>query len=150
MSEVVVAPPVNRTARSRAATRQLWLDRLAPFPASGLTVAQFCASEAVSLPSYYFWKRRLADEAQAPTTQDQGGDRGPRLLPVKLQPAIRRCCIAWWGRESTWGLICLCICVKCCQVCLRWGTSRRAKRCRSGCRIDGGCSGVGHLRTSRH
>jgi len=39
------------------------------------------------LPSYYFWKRRLADEAQAPTTQDQGGDRGPRLLPVKLQPA---------------------------------------------------------------
>jgi len=87
MSEVVVAPPVNRTARSRAATRQIWLDRLAPFPASGLTVAQFCAIEAVSLPSYYFWKRRLADEAQAPTTQDQGGDRGPRLLPVKLQPA---------------------------------------------------------------
>jgi hypothetical protein len=87
MSEVVVAPPVNRTARSRAATRQLWLDRLARFPASGLTVAQFCAIEAVSLPSYYFWKRRLADEAQAPTTQDQGGGRGPRLLPVKLQPA---------------------------------------------------------------
>ena len=87
MSEVVVAPPVNRTARSRAATRQLWLDRLAPFPASGLTVAQFCAIEAVSLPSYYFWKRRLADEAQAPTTQDQGG--GSRTTPAACETPTR-------------------------------------------------------------
>jgi len=87
MSEVVVASPVRPATRSRAATRELWMDRLTRFPASGLTVAQFCASEAVSLHSFYFWKRRLADEAQAPTTQDQGGDRGPRLLPVKLQPA---------------------------------------------------------------
>lgn len=87
MSEVVVAPPVNRTARSRAATRELWLDRLARFPASGLTVAQFCASEAVSLPSFYFWKRRLAAEKQAVTPQQPSADRGPRLLPVKLQPA---------------------------------------------------------------
>ena len=87
MSETVVTPPISPATRSRAATRELWMDRLARFPASGLTVAQFCAIEAVSLPSYYFWKRRLADEAQAPTTQDQGGGRGPRLLPVKLQPA---------------------------------------------------------------
>src|SRR5689334_24437960 len=79
MPEVVDAPPVNRTARSRAATRDLWRDRLARFPSSGLTVAQFCAIEAVSLPSFYFWKRRLAAEAQAATPQDQAGDHGPRL-----------------------------------------------------------------------
>ena len=87
MSEVVVTPPVRPATRSRAATRELWMDRLARFPASGLTVAQFCASEAVSLPSFYFWKRRLAAEAQQATTQEPSRDRGPRLLPVKLQPA---------------------------------------------------------------
>jgi hypothetical protein len=87
MSEVVVTPPVNYTARSRDATRALWMDRLARFPASGLTVAQFCAIEAVSSPSFYFWKRRLAAEAQAAIPQEPSGDRGPRLLPVKLQPA---------------------------------------------------------------
>jgi transposase len=87
MSETVVTPPVRPTTRSRAATRELWMDRLARFPASGLTVAQFCAIEAVSLHSFYFWKRRLANEAQAATTQDPSGDRGPRLLPVRLQPA---------------------------------------------------------------
>jgi transposase len=82
MSEVVVAPPPPiHTARSRAATREVWLDRLARFPSSGLTVAQFCAIEAVSVPSFYSWKRRLA--AISP---DQGGDGGPRLLPVRLQP----------------------------------------------------------------
>src|SRR5436309_7324485 len=92
MSEFVAAPPVRRSARSRAATRELWLDRLARFPSSGLTVAQFCAIEAVSVPSFYSWKRRLAAEANAcPTPQDQGGERGPRLLPVRLQlptPAV--------------------------------------------------------------
>lgn len=91
MSEVVVTPPADPTARSRAATRELWRDRLARFPASGLTVAQFCASEAVSLPSFYFWKRRLAAEAHAATPQEASADRGPRLLPVRLQttaPAV--------------------------------------------------------------
>lgn len=87
MSDVVVATPVNHAARSRAATRELWLDRLARFPSSGLTVAQFCAIEAVSLPSFYFWKRRLAAENQAATSQQPRADRGPRLLPVTLQPA---------------------------------------------------------------
>ena len=67
MSEVVAAPPpVSRSVRSRAATRELWLDRLVRFPASGLTVAQFCAIEAVSVPSFYSWRRRLAAEANTP------------------------------------------------------------------------------------
>jgi hypothetical protein len=41
----------ERPARSRAFTREVWLDRLARFPLAGLTPAQFCAVEAVSLPS---------------------------------------------------------------------------------------------------
>jgi len=85
MSELVTAPtPPSPAARSRAVTREVWLDRLARFPLSGLTVAQFCAIEAVSLPSFYSWKRRLAAEA-APL--NHSSDPGPRLLPVRLQAA---------------------------------------------------------------
>jgi|HubBroStandDraft_1064217.scaffolds.fasta_scaffold30769_3 transposase len=87
MSEVVTAlTPPGRTAHSRAFTREVWVDRLTRFPLSGLTPAQFCAIEAVSLPSFYSWKRRLAAEATASVTQSSPGvDRGPRLLPVRLQ-----------------------------------------------------------------
>jgi hypothetical protein len=82
MSEVVVAPPsADRSSRSRAAAREEWLDRLARFPASGLTVAQFCAVEACAVPSFYYWKRRLA---QPP---DQADEPTPRLLPLRLQPS---------------------------------------------------------------
>src|ERR1700722_20113687 len=93
MSEVVTAPPQSgRPARSRVFTRQVWVERLARFPQSGLTPAQFCALEAVSLPSFYAWKRRLAAEALGPApAHDPGGHLGPRLLPVRLQqpgPAV--------------------------------------------------------------
>jgi hypothetical protein len=82
MSEVVSNPPApTPTARSRAFTREVWIERLARFPASGLTPAQFCALEAVSLPSFSSWKRRLAAEA---TPSEQVPNLGPRLLPVRL------------------------------------------------------------------
>jgi hypothetical protein len=77
----------ERTARSRAATREVWLDRIARFPHSGLTPAQFCALEAVSLPSFYAWKRRLAALVPGPEAEpDRGVGPGPRLLPVHLAP----------------------------------------------------------------
>ncbi len=78
MSEDVATPSPSRSARARAATRELRLDRLARFPFSGLTVAQSCALEAVSLPTFYSWKRRLASP-QGPAT-----DPEVRLLPVQL------------------------------------------------------------------
>ena len=85
MSEVVDSPwPVSRRADSRAATRELWLDRLARFPESGLTVAQFCAIEAVSVPTFYSWKRRLAAESSPP---QHATEATLPLLPVRLQPA---------------------------------------------------------------
>lgn len=77
----------ERAARSRAATREVWLDRIARFPLSGLTPAQFCAIEAVSLPSFYAWKRRLAAAAPGPDAEPvRAGGRGPRLLPIRLTP----------------------------------------------------------------
>jgi hypothetical protein len=85
MSEVVTTTLQPRPApRSRAATRELWLDRLARFPSSGLTVAQFCAIEVCSVPSFYTWKRRLAAEA---LPQESAAQQALRLLPVRLQPS---------------------------------------------------------------
>ena len=85
MSDIVTAlPPTPPTPRSRAFTREVWAERLARFPDSGLTPAQFCALEAISLPSFYAWRRRLATEAAAPA--DAAGDQSPPLLPVRLQP----------------------------------------------------------------
>jgi transposase len=85
MSEAVPASTsLPRPPRARAATRQTWVERLARFSASGLSPAQFCAQEGVSLPSFYAWKRRLATEALDPAAAPPAGDAGPRLLPVRL------------------------------------------------------------------
>ena len=71
--------------RSRVVVRQAWVERLARFPLSGLTPAQFCAHEGVSLASFYAWKRRLAAaEAPADGLARPDTDHGPRLLPVRL------------------------------------------------------------------
>ena len=88
MSELAAAPTEpTRSARSRAATRQAWVERIARFPSCGLSPAQFCAAEGVSLPSFYSWKRRPAAAALGPATEPATAqDHGPRLLPVRLQP----------------------------------------------------------------
>jgi hypothetical protein len=39
---------------------ELWLDRFHRHSQSGQTIAEFCAAERVSAPSFYQWKRRLA------------------------------------------------------------------------------------------
>jgi hypothetical protein len=76
------------TPRSRAAVRQVWVERLARFPTSGLSPAQFCAREGVSLPSFYSWRRRLLTETDSPGTAPTGdASPGPRLLPVRLAQA---------------------------------------------------------------
>ena len=78
MSEAIpVSSEVPSRPPSRAAARQAWVERLARFPASGLSAAAFCAQEGVALASFYAWKRRLAG---ADATQGAG----PRLLSVRV------------------------------------------------------------------
>jgi hypothetical protein len=86
MSELALAPTVPAPSpRPRAASRHAWVERLARFASSGLRPAAFCAREGVSLPSFYQWKRRLAAETAADTTESPGSpDPTPRLLPVRL------------------------------------------------------------------
>ena len=59
---------VARPLHARATARHTWTARLARFATAGQTVAQFCAAEGVSAPSFYLWKRRLA--ATPPTATD--------------------------------------------------------------------------------
>lgn len=80
MSAVTPAPhPGTAPARSRPAVRQAWVERLQRFTLANLSVADFCAKEGVSAPSFYSWKRRLAAAAASDPT--------PRLLPVTLAGA---------------------------------------------------------------
>jgi transposase len=90
MSEPAVAPTeVIPSPRPRAATRQIWVERLARFSGSGLRSAEFCAQEGVSLPSFYSWKRRLAvADLNADTEHVSVQTPGPRLLPVRLHDQV--------------------------------------------------------------
>lgn len=47
--------------------RREWAERLARFRTSGLTVARFCASESVSVNTFYYWSSRVGAEAPAST-----------------------------------------------------------------------------------
>jgi hypothetical protein len=67
---------------SRVETRRRWQEVLDRFELSGLTVAQFCEAEQISVASFYQWRRRLRD---ALTSAAQGAlSAAPRLLPVVM------------------------------------------------------------------
>src|SRR5262245_56416676 len=66
----------TRPVRSRARTRQLWVERLQRFTGSGATVVAFCQSEGISSHAFYYWKHKL--QPHAPEANQ------PRLLPVRL------------------------------------------------------------------
>ncbi len=83
MSDPVTLPdaaptPVRR--RDPAATRQRWAERLDRFRAADQTVAEFCATEGVSVPAFYSWKRLLAAEAAGPADP-------PPLIPIRVAGA---------------------------------------------------------------
>jgi transposase len=71
----------TRSRRDPLATRRLWSERLDRFRRANQTVAQFCAAEGVSPPSFYVWRRTLAGEA-GPTNPIT-----PALVPIRLTPS---------------------------------------------------------------
>ena len=60
--------------------RSEWLDRLRRFSRSNLSVSEFCRREQVSVPSYYQWRRKLAD---ATSEVDAGGEPAT-FIPVQV------------------------------------------------------------------
>ncbi len=51
------------TSRQDVQKRRVWAERLGRYRASGLTVARFCASERVSVNSFYYWAKRVSTDA---------------------------------------------------------------------------------------
>lgn len=58
----------------------VWRERLRRFRASGMTVARFCEVEGVSQPSFYQWRKRLAD--------DSGRTARPVFQQVVVTPTV--------------------------------------------------------------
>jgi hypothetical protein len=50
---------------------QQWAERLERFAQSGQTVVQFCQAERVSQPSFYQWKKKLAEQASPPSSDSK-------------------------------------------------------------------------------
>jgi transposase len=67
--------------RDPVATRRVWAERLERFGRANQTVAQFCAAEGVSVPSFYVWKRTLAGETTSPDPVRS------TLVPIRLTPS---------------------------------------------------------------
>jgi transposase-like protein len=66
----------------------VWQERLRRYARSGVAVAEFCDREGISAPSFYQWRRRLA-EASARSRQKRsppahGGETDPVFRQVTL------------------------------------------------------------------
>jgi len=72
--------------RTETETADLWAQRLRRFDQSDMTVAKFCASESVSQPSFYNWKRKL--RGLAATTKPKPPAHTSAFLPVTLSPPL--------------------------------------------------------------
>lgn len=61
------------------APRGIWSERLRRYVNSGLTVAAFCELERVSVPSFYYWRRKLRGLGG---TAGGGNSRRPKAVPA--------------------------------------------------------------------
>lgn len=74
------------------AKRAAWGRRLADFERRGVTVAEFCARERVSVASFHQWKRKLASSTLEKVSAVSEGCRpepdmasgGVRFLPIEI------------------------------------------------------------------
>lgn len=68
--------------------RREWVERLRRYQASGLTVAQFCVEEGVSVPSFYQWRRKLRDATAAePRAKEPGAFQPLHVTLAASHPA---------------------------------------------------------------
>ena len=58
-----------------------WRERLARYSRAGGTIGAFCRRESVSTASFFYWRKRLAQEASSPAPT------APAFLPVVLPAA---------------------------------------------------------------
>ena len=74
------------------AKREAWERRLVEFERRGVTVAEFCARERVSVASFHQWKRKLASSSMKDVAAANDGRRaepeiasgGVQFLPIEI------------------------------------------------------------------
>ncbi len=69
---------------SRAAQ---WWQRLARFESSSLSVARFCQRERISVASFYYWRKKLADQSPASGPAGRSVPQATAFQPVTVVPA---------------------------------------------------------------
>lgn len=69
---------------SRAAQ---WRQRLGRFESSSLSVARFCQRERISVASFYYWRKKLADQSPAPGPAGRSHSQAPVFQPVTVVPS---------------------------------------------------------------
>lgn len=77
---------------------QMWLSRIKECRASNQTVADWCADHNVSIKSYYYWMRKIKEEA----FETLPAERKSKILPGKTEPAFTQVTLA----EKTQGGSC--------------------------------------------
>jgi len=78
-------PRVGRGVRRNPAREQFWRDNLKQFSDSGQSVRAFCKSRGLSEPSFYCWRRTLADRNAAADSGDCRSFPPPAFLPVRIR-----------------------------------------------------------------
>jgi len=63
----------------------VWRQRFRRFGESRLTVAAFCREEGVSAPSFYHWRKRLAERDRQGVSAKRVGES---FVPVRLTTAL--------------------------------------------------------------
>jgi len=75
---------VGRGTRRNRVREQFWRDILKQFADSGQSVRAFCKSRSLSEPSFYGWRRRLAERDAATGSGDRLPSAPPAFLPVHI------------------------------------------------------------------
>ena len=65
----------------------LWTERLQRFQSANLTVADFCRREAISVPSFYNWKKRLNQHSTSKRLRKQRTTGDPKFVPLVVNAA---------------------------------------------------------------
>lgn len=76
-------PRAGRAAQRDGSREHFWRDTIRRFATSGQSVRRFCESLGLSEPSFYFWRRTLAqrDAASAPMSRSPST---PAFVPVQV------------------------------------------------------------------
>lgn len=69
--------------------RRLWAERLGRYRSSGLTVARFCASEGVSVHTFFYWSKRIAADSTATDSTTAGLSARSDARDRRREPAGR-------------------------------------------------------------